>query len=193
MDADGRYAYLFGGRAGTAVFGDLWRYDLAADTWVLLQVEPGPAPRFGHTATWVPEVGVVIFAGQAGGSFFSDLWTFEPAAGAWRRLADGGSVPEPRYGSCAGLAPDGRLWISHGFTDRGRFSDTRAYDFATGAWSDITGGNPTPVIRCLHDCTWTADGRFVLYGGQTNGVAALGDLWTRSRDGGWVAQYGISH
>ena len=44
-----------------------------------------------------------------------------------------------RYGTCAAVAPDGRLWISHGFTADGvRFSDTRAYDFATGAWTDET-------------------------------------------------------
>jgi hypothetical protein len=32
---------------------------------------------------------------------------------------------------------------------------------------------------------WSADGRFILYGGQTNGVAALGDLWWRTSDGNW--------
>ncbi len=44
------------------------------------------------------------------------------------------------------------------------------------------------MIRCLHDCLWTGDGRFVLYGGQTNGVPALGDLWVRPADGGWQSQ-----
>ena len=34
-----------------------------------------------------------------------------------------------------------------------------------------------PIKRCLHACWWTSDGRLALYGGQTNGVPALGDLW----------------
>jgi hypothetical protein len=34
-----------------------------------------------------------------------------------------------------------------------------------------------PVARCLHACFTAADGRFVLYGGQTTGVPALGDVW----------------
>ncbi|HUG29704.1 MAG TPA: kelch repeat-containing protein, partial [Candidatus Limnocylindria bacterium] len=83
-----------------------------------------------------------------------------------------------RYGSCGGIGPDGRLWISHGFTDdAGRFRDTRAYDFQSGSWADLApaGG---PVERCLHDCFWTGDGRLVLYAGQTTGLPALGDLWT---------------
>jgi hypothetical protein len=99
---------------------------------------------------------------------------------AWRELPSLGAVPEARYGSCASLGPDGELWISHGFTeDAGRFADTRSYDFASGSWTDRT---PTvgdvPIKRCLHDCTWSPLGRLILYGGQTTGVAALGDLWS---------------
>ena len=188
MDGDGHFAYLFGGRAGTDVFSDLWRFDLVTDQWRRLTPADGPKARFGHTATWVPGVGLVIFSGQAGGAFFNDIWAYLPETNAWRHLPSGGAVPEPRYGSCAGLAPDGRLWISHGFTDLGRFFDTRAYDFAAGAWTDISRENPVPVIRCLHDCVWTPDGRFVLYGGQTNGVPALGDLWVRPAKGDWQAQ-----
>jgi len=188
VDGDGAVAYLFGGRSGADAFDDLWRLDLATDEWARVDAGKGPAARFGHTATWVPGVGLVVFSGQAGGSFFNDTWAYSPDAGSWRRLPSGGAVPEPRYGSCAALAPDGTLWISHGFTDRGRFFDTRAYDFAKGAWADITREDPVPVIRCLHDCVWTPDGRFVLYGGQTNGVPALGDLWVRALDGAWQPQ-----
>ncbi len=35
-----------------------------------------------------------------------------------------------------------------------------------------------PIQRCLHDCYWSSDDTLILYGGQTNGVPALGDLWT---------------
>lgn len=41
------------------------------------------------------------------------------------------------------------------------------------------------MIRCLHDCLWTPDGRLLLYGGQTTGVRAIGDLWSfRASPGG---------
>ena len=91
-----------------------------------------------------------------------------------------------RYGTCAAVGPDGRLWISHGFTSDGaRFADTRAYDFDAGAWTDET---PTagarPVERCLHGCWWTDDGELQLYAGQTTGVTALGDRWVLA-EGSW--------
>ena len=127
VDGDGRLAYLFGGRDGATVYDDLWTYDLESDRWTRLDVPPGPDARFGHEAAWVEGVGLVIFAGQAGSRFFDDLWAFSPETGAWRLLPAGGDVPVARYGTCASVGPDGRLWISHGFTaDGSRFADTRA-------------------------------------------------------------------
>jgi hypothetical protein len=122
-------------------------------------------------------VGLVVFAGQDA-SFFNDLWAYDPDADTWRVLPAGGAVPVPRYGSCAALGPDARLWISHGFTSEGsRFSDTRAYDFTTGTWTDETPSAEVPIVRCLHACWWTEMDRFTLYAGQTNGVTSLGDRW----------------
>jgi hypothetical protein len=84
------------------------------------------------------------------------------------------------------MGPDGRLWISHGFTEeQSRFSDTRAYDFANAAWTDETpASGAKPVERCLHGCWWTDAGELALYAGQTTGVTALDDRWLL-RDGAW--------
>jgi hypothetical protein len=185
VDDTGRVAWLFGGRDGSTVHGDLWRYELASGTWARVDAgSPAPAPRFGHEAAWVPGLGLVVTFGQAGPRFFDDIWLFDAATSSWRELPAAGAVPVARYGSCSGLGPDGRLWISHGFTEDGvRFADTRAYDFASEAWADATPAGDVPVKRCLHACWWEADGDFVLYGGQTNGVPALGDLWTLAASG----------
>jgi hypothetical protein len=180
-------AWLFGGRDGGTVLDDLWSYDLASDRWT--RVEPSgdaPAARFGHTGTWVDGVGLVVWSGQSGADFFTDIHAYDPATNRWTRLPDAGAVPEARYGSCAALGPDRRLWISHGFTFAGRFADTRYYDFDTRAWTEVTPADAGPVQRCLHDCIWTQDRQLVLYAGQTDGVAALGDLWTLDISGGWT-------
>jgi len=179
LAGDGKTALLFGGRDGPTVYGDLWEYDLAVDTWTqLAPAEPRPPARFGHNAVWVDGIGLVIFAGQNGSDFYNDLWAYNPATDGWRKLPAIGALPVARYGSCAAVGPDGRLWISHGFTSEGtRFADTRAYDFELSAWTDETPGSALPVNRCLHACWWTTDGRFVLYGGSATGVTALADLW----------------
>jgi hypothetical protein len=176
VDQDGTTAYLFGGRDGTTLYDDLWAYGLATDTWRRIEA-PGPAARFGHNAAWVDGVGLVVFAGQGAAIFFNDLWAFDPDTGAWHELPGGGAAPVPRYGSCAAVGPDGRLWISHGFTSEGaRFADTRAYDFGLGAWTDETPVGDRPIERCLHGCWWSGE-TFNLYAGQTTGTTALGDWW----------------
>ncbi len=187
VTTDGRAAYLFGGRDGATVFDDLWAYDMAADAWKRLAPDgPTPPGRFGHNAVWVDGIGLVVFAGQNGADFYNDLWAYDPAANAWRQLAARGAFPVARYGSCAAIGPDGRLWISHGFTSEGtRFADTRAYDFRLATWTDETPTGKLPVNRCLHACWWTTDGRFALYGGSTTGVTALDDLWVL-HDGAWI-------
>ena len=193
MDAAGERAYLFGGRDGATVHGDLWAYDLATDIWAeAAATGAAPDPRFGHDAVWVDDIGLVVFGGQAGPTFFNDLWAFDPDAGTWSRLEASGAIPKERYGSCAAIGPDGRLWISHGFTSDGsRFADTIAYDFDTATWTDETPGGDLPVNRCLHGCWWTDDGSLALYGGQTTGVTALGDRWVLS-DAGWARVEGAA-
>ena len=150
LDPSSRTGYLFGGRDGSTVYDDIWAFDLASDTW--REVDPdgrGPAARFGHEAVWVDGVGLVVWAGQAGPTaFFDDLWAYDPAANDWARLPNDGARPVARYGSCSAVGADGRLWISHGFTEDGvRFSDTRAYDFDAGRWSDETPDGAQPVVR----------------------------------------------
>ena len=151
LDPSTRTGYLFGGRDGSTVYDDIWAFDLASDTW--RELDPGgkgPAARFGHEAVWVDGVGLVVWAGQAGPTaFFDDLWAYDPAANDWSRLPNDGPKPVARYGSCSAVGEDGRLWISHGFTSEGvRFSDTRAYDFDAGTWTDET-PDGAPARRAL--------------------------------------------
>ena len=186
VDGEGRYAYLFGGRDGGKDFGDLWRFDLETDTWKKLTPRgKSPAARFGHSAVWVDGFGVILFAGQRGADFFGDLWVYDPAENKWTELPARGGAPKARYGSCMVVGPDGRPWISHGFTFAGRFDDTRAYNLKTKRWACIAPDGRRPDERCLHDCFTSATGELVLYGGQDNANIALGDLWVTRPDRAW--------
>jgi Galactose oxidase, central domain len=181
VDPVARVAYMFGGRAGGKALDELWRYDLDTDSWTRLEpAAPWPGARFGHVAAWDEATNLVVWSGQQSpAKFFDDTWVYDPEFNVWQQLPANGDVPPARYGSCGGFAGDGFFWISHGFTmEGGRFYDTRAYDFARGRWFDRTPSGTVPVERCLHDCFFTATGQLELYGGQTNGVLALGDLWT---------------
>ena len=172
--AVGETLYLFGGRRSGTTLADLWRLDLAAAKWTRLE-PPGSAPpaRFGHNLVAEPGGSLLMFGGQSGSGFLNDLWRYDPAANMWSQL-DTPAAPR-RYGAAGALDPDtGRLLVSHGFTDSGRFDDT--WSFGAPPAVDLSGTNERPLRRCLVSGA-AFGGGFFLFGGQSNADAYMDDLW----------------
>ena len=142
--------YLFGGRSDNEPLDELWVYDVRTNQWE--HVEPDgdtPAARFGHNAIFdATQQLLVIFGGQAGPTFFSDAWVYDPVTNVWAEIAAGDEdeTPQPRYGA-AGAARSGGsgLYVSHGFTNEGRFDDTWLFNVQTGEWTDVSpASGPAP-------------------------------------------------
>lgn len=180
-DPQGRRLYVFGGRAGTRR-NDLWAYAFDRAAWTELQpAGAAPPARDGHTMVLdSARRRLIVFGGQTGG-FFNDVWAYAIETGRWTRLDRAGPSPSIRYGHSAIADPRrGRMIISHGFTDEGRFDDTWAFDFATHRWTDISPAE-RPLRRCLHRAAYDpARDRMLLYGGCASGAGPcpLEDLWS---------------
>jgi len=174
---DGQRLYLFGGRDSSPL-GDFWVYNLTTAQWSQVAAA-GPPARFGHNAGYDPASSrMLVFGGQAGG-FFNDVWAYAPTSGTWREIPFHDS-PAPRYGAASALDSDGRLVVSHGFTDTGRFDDTWVMGVPAGdAWVDLSPpAGERPIKRCLTRGAWDpVSGRFLLFGGQTDSAPFLGDTW----------------
>lgn len=181
-DGASRRIYMFGG-LDNAARNDLWFYSLAERRWQEVQASGAkPDARFGHTLLLdAPRRRLILFAGQSRG-FFSDVWAFDLDGGAWRQIAPNQAGPKDRYGHSAILdEARGRMVISHGFTDAGRFDDTWAFDLATNRWSNISPSGTRPLKRCLHHAVYDpANSQMLLYGGCASGFGPcpLGDLWS---------------
>jgi hypothetical protein len=180
---------LFGGRtiSGTAL-GDQWSYELSSSTWKQLPDLPSPlvGARFGHNASYDSGNNrIVVFGGQGDG-FFNDVWVYSPAISTWHEITPPGSAPLPRYGAASTLDANGRLVVSHGFTNEGRFDDTWGFGGPAGdAWSDSSPAEGRPIERCLTRGVWDPrSARFLMFGGQTDGDPYLGDTW-QLREGAW--------
>lgn len=183
---NGTSLYVFGGRRGAEELSDPWAF--SANVWAGFDSGMSPPPRHGHNAIW--DAGrdrIVIFGGQQGSAFFNDTWAFDPTAGrsgSWAELPAGDSVPAPRYGAGDAFDPAGRLLVTHGFTNSGRFDDTWSLDLAGGSWTDISPSGERPVKRCLMRAAWdTANERLLMFGGQTTDTPFLGDLWALESNG----------
>ncbi|MBL8293024.1 MAG: hypothetical protein JNN08_14355 [Bryobacterales bacterium] len=181
-DGASRRIYMFGG-LDSSPRNDLWFYSLAQRRWEEVQVTGSrPAARFGHTLLHdAARRRLIVFGGQAAG-FFSDVWAFQIDSGAWQQLAANEAGPSDRYGHSAILdEARGRMVISHGFTDAGRFDDTWAFDLASHRWTNITPSGTRPLKRCLHHAVYDpANSQMLLYGGCASGFGPcpLGDLWS---------------
>jgi hypothetical protein len=78
------------------------------------------------------------------------------------------------------------MFVTHGFSDTGRFDDTWAPDLATDTWSNITPQGNRPLRRCLIDATWDpVQQRIFIFGGQSTETPFLDDLWSYSLSSNW--------
>ena len=95
-------------------------------------------PRYNHTATLLPDGGVLV----AGGDVPPDLATdsaelYDPVTGSWTATANLRATGNPRFDSItATLLQDGTVLVV-------RSSTAEVYDPATGAWT-ATGELPSP-------------------------------------------------
>ena len=167
--------WMHGGRSVGNDRGDLWRYAVRTKRWTRIEPDGAvPPARFGHNLIAEPGGTLLMFGGQSDADFFNDRWRFDPKTNRWTKLGDGG--PEARYGAAGAIDPaTGRLVVSHGFTNSGRFDDT--WLVGAGAPADLSpAAGKRPSKRCLiHGAA--SGGRFFLFGGQSNADPYLGDLW----------------
>lgn len=134
---DGR-AYLFGGLGAQSPLNDLWTFDPAAGSFVLVNATNPPPARRNHAAT---EFGgkLFIFGGLTnGGQFLDDVWSYDPAANAWTEVTSQGSRPDPRAFHQV-ISNGRRIYLGGGFgtSSNGAFIDRWEFDPATATWTRL--------------------------------------------------------
>jgi hypothetical protein len=88
IDSHNRCLYLFGGHDGTAYRNDLWKYDIAANTWTEISATGGPpSARANHHTCYDPWSRNIIIHGGTDGTVKSDLWKYNVAANTWTDTA----------------------------------------------------------------------------------------------------------
>jgi hypothetical protein len=96
IDPWGRRLYLFGGRRGDRLYGDLWMLDL--DNWAWTQLDDGlgsgsPGARERAHIFWERRHGRLWVTGgnDASGARLPTLWGYSPPSGEWEALPLGGT------------------------------------------------------------------------------------------------------
>jgi hypothetical protein len=181
-DAARNRVILFGGRSGGSNLNDTWAFDLKTRTWEPLATGgvSRPPARFSMVAGMDAARNRFLIATGQDDGFFNDVWSFDLLTDSWTQVTIQGGPPPARYGSAGGIAANGAaFYVSHGFTDQGRFDDTWELDLATDTWHNVTPTAERPLPRCLHAGTLAGPSSLILFGGCASGFGPcpLGDTW----------------
>jgi hypothetical protein len=89
-------------------------------------------PRYGHTATLLPDGEVLVAGGAPKGIYTSAAELYNPSTGRWRTT---GSMTMPRAFHGATLLDDGEVLVAGGNSTDGSPHDTaELYNSSSGAW-----------------------------------------------------------
>ncbi|KYF92288.1 hypothetical protein BE20_12145 [Sorangium cellulosum] len=115
-------------------------------------------PRFGHTATALPDGRVLVAGGFNGGSqMLNTAEVFDPASGAWRTLR----MLSAHALHTATLLSDGRVLVIGGNRDR-ELGSAELFDPASDTWLPLP---PMHTARAAHTATLLPDGQVLVAGG----------------------------
>lgn len=180
--------WLYGGRMGDDVLGDLWRYNPTSGVWVSQSYYPF-RPLYGHVA--VPYNNkMCVFGGNDGEIVRNDFLCYDPAVKNWANIeTHGDPTPGELYGYAYRLPweskadlnlqqdtvtsqASGRMWLVGGKNGNGEdVAEVWEFNFATNRWRALT---PLPAPRSDAGLTVfpNPDGTVTLlvFGGESDGV-----------------------
>jgi len=163
---------LFGGQAGSRFFGDIWRYDPAANAWTRLAPGPGPEPRYGAGAALDAAGALWITHGFTTDGRFDDTWAL--AGGQLADRSAAGPRPLRRCLIQAAHAAGG-LFVFGGQSDPAPYRDDLwRFDTATAEWRELRPAR-RPSRRNRYAAAQTTDEWFIHGGAGPRGE--LRDLW----------------
>lgn len=163
------------GRGGTAA-----RPDFVCEP----QFGEAPAPRFGHTTTFVGNNRVVLFGGATGDAgkytITADAYLLDVSTDTWSLISVQGAAPAARAAHAAACVDTGQMVVYGGATGGGSLSseDLHLLDVQqeSSQWIVVKVSGPTPGRRYGHTMAFIKP-QLVVFGGN-NGSQAECDIWT---------------
>lgn len=181
VDEAGENLYIATGQTqGGRNFNDVWRLDLAAETWqdVTQAAGQGPEARYGGPGGNLG--GNLVLTHGFGSTRYDDTWQFNVGTGQWENITPAGTVPLRRCLFAA--TPSEANLVIHGGCASGFgdcfLDDTWVLDTAAQAWREVL-SDLKPVGRQYHSLIAAGPGsnRIILFGGQDASREARTDIW----------------
>ncbi len=116
-------AVLFGGDSTITL-----RFEGATNSWI--PAAPMPGPRTNHSATRLPDGGVLVLGGDAP-TTSATAWLYRPQSNSWLTLP---SMSVARSDHVVALLPSGNVLVAGGYGVMTRLDSAERFEPAVGAW-----------------------------------------------------------
>lgn len=183
LTAVGNTLWVYGGRDGKKILGDLWCIELGSlkamerVRWRQIpKCDVWPPARAYHSTVHYDD-GLYIFGGHDDSLVpsFNDLWEFNTRTETWSQVQCSGLLPEERDAHCATVVGD-NMFIFAGFRkpdewDRAKelsgtfINDAFVFNFADNTWTSLAMMGPTPLPG-RHRTMVAAGTRLMVLGGK---------------------------
>jgi N-acetylneuraminic acid mutarotase/uncharacterized membrane protein YozB (DUF420 family) len=179
VDAAGENLYVATGHTQDGQnFNDIWKLNLAAESWSDLTAAAGPPPEARYGAPGGTLGGHLVTTHGFGGTRYDNTWRFNTASEQWENITPAGPVPLRRCLFAA--TPNGQNLVIHGGCASGFgdcfLDDAWILDTAANAWREVL-SDIKPVGRQYHSLAVANANRVLLFGGQDASRAARDDVW----------------
>ncbi|MSP90998.1 MAG: hypothetical protein EXR79_04215 [Myxococcales bacterium] len=174
------------------VYGDLWRLDVKAETWTLLDEgkAPAPQPRSNTVLARHPQDSALwVMGGNLSGDGLAfapmnDTWRYDVPTGVWAKQETKGPVPAARLFHSGVITADGTALIVVGGGGVGAFQgpfyrDAWRLDLANLTWSKLLAPAQQPMARIKAGLLAVPGQKRLLYfaGHDDGAVGNRNDLW----------------
>lgn len=166
-------------------FNDVWKLNLASETWTDLTASAGPPPAARYGGPGGNLGGNLVTTHGFGSTRYDDTWRFNLATEQWENITPGGALPLRRCLFAA--APAETNLVIHGGCASGFgdcfLDDTWLLDTAANAWQQVL-SDVKPAGRQYHSLAAAGANQVILFGGQDASRAARNDVWILNLDSG---------
>lgn len=170
--------YAFGGRKGTAVFNDVYSYNVGDNAWSMVAVAAGPSPeaRWGHSAVIYKDTMFVFGGFTALGTLSAETWGFDLVKHEWMDLTPVTS-PTARFSHTVALIEDS-MFIYGGSTGAHKLEDSWRYDFNYNIWTHVVPESMAGNVRARSGVALGVHNNTLFMFGGAGIKSTYNDLWS---------------
>jgi N-acetylneuraminic acid mutarotase len=185
---NGRVILFAGDNADDGFLGDMWMYNVFANTWTEITYEgtETPGERNNPRITYIENDKILLFGGNNivwTKDELNDTWIFDLNTKEWTDVTPTGTNPPPRHSHELAYIGNDKVILFGGTDASNYFNDVWEFDTSTNEWTELMANDPSPTgqpdVRSSHTMSYIGDNKLLVFGGSqwVSDLIYFDDTW----------------